>query len=356
LGIILAVVSGLLIGSSFVFKKKGLLRSQAAGTAGQGVEYLKSPLWWLGMSKYSLTRPRRPLMIFAAYAFVEAIVVTPLGALSVVVSTILSAIFLRERLTLIGSLGCGLCILGATVIALNAPAEDTVGQILDFQKLFVSIIFLVYLGIVVVASLVIIFVLAPRYGKTNMLWYILVCSMIGGISVSVTTGLGAAIVTTASGDNQFKHWFIYVLIVVVLGTLVVEVYYLNVALALFNTGACTTLTVFCSVTFFSIVTTLVLYRGLSASIPSIITLVLAFLVICVGIVLLQISKNDPQELEKERERQELERHSTFLAWTPSELSAEKVLSYVPSIHSSPKIEHEARPYLDPLVMRLTLTI
>ncbi len=41
-----------------------------------------------------------------------------------------------------------------------------------------------------------------RYGKTNMLWYISVCSMIGGISVSVTTGLGAAIVETARGDNQ----------------------------------------------------------------------------------------------------------------------------------------------------------
>ena len=35
-----------------------------------------------------------------------------------------------------------------------------------------------------------------------MLWYIMVCSMIGGISVSVTTGLGSAIVTTAMGDNQ----------------------------------------------------------------------------------------------------------------------------------------------------------
>jgi hypothetical protein len=41
-GIILAIVSGLLIGSSFVFKKKGLLRSQAGGPAGEGVAYLKS--------------------------------------------------------------------------------------------------------------------------------------------------------------------------------------------------------------------------------------------------------------------------------------------------------------------------
>lgn len=35
-----------------------------------------------------------------------------------------------------------------------------------------------------------------------MMWYIMVCSMIGGISVSVTTGLGSAIVTSVMGDNQ----------------------------------------------------------------------------------------------------------------------------------------------------------
>ena len=52
-----------------------------------------------------------------------------------------------------------------------------------------------------------------------MLWYLLVCSMIGGISVSVTTGLGSAIVTTARGDNQFKHWFIYFLLIFITLTL-----------------------------------------------------------------------------------------------------------------------------------------
>lgn len=41
-GIVLAITSGVLIGSSFVFKKKGLLRSQVGRTAGEGVAYLKS--------------------------------------------------------------------------------------------------------------------------------------------------------------------------------------------------------------------------------------------------------------------------------------------------------------------------
>ncbi|CAK5265525.1 unnamed protein product [Mycena citricolor] len=301
-GIILAICSGLLIGSSFVFKKKGLLRSQAGHAAGEGVAYLKSPLWWLGMSMMILGE----LCNFAAYAFVEAIVVTPLGALSVVVCAILSSIFLNEKLSFFGWLGCALCILGSVIIALNGPSEATVGHILDFQKLFVSVGFLVYIGILISAALVIIFYAAPRWGKKSMLWYIFVCSMIGGISVSVTTGLGASIVTTAQGDNQFKHWFIYFLLGFVIITLLTEVYYLNVALALFNT-AMVTPTYYVIFTFFSIVTTIVLFKGLAASPSSIITLVMGFLVICVGITILQMSKVDPEELSKK-----LDRRSTIL--------------------------------------------
>lgn len=43
-----------------------------------------------------------------------------------------------------------------------------------------------------------------RYGKTSMLWYIAVCSLIGGLSVSCTQALGAAIVTSIRGENQVR--------------------------------------------------------------------------------------------------------------------------------------------------------
>uniref|UniRef100_A0A8H8CNS9 DUF803-domain-containing protein n=1 Tax=Psilocybe cubensis TaxID=181762 RepID=A0A8H8CNS9_PSICU len=301
-GIILAITSGLLIGSSFVFKKKGLLRSQAGGELGEGVAYLKSPLWWLGMSMMILGE----ICNFAAYAFVEAIVVTPLGALSVVVCAILSSIFLNEKLSFFGWLGCALCILGSVIIALNGPKEETVGQIKEFQKLFLAPGFLAFISVLIVTSLVIVFYFAPKYGKKSMLWYIAVCSMIGGISVSVTTGLGAAIVQTAMGDNQFKHWFMYFLFGFVVITLLVEVYYLNVALALFNT-AMVTPTYYVVFTFFSMVTTIVLFQGLEASPTQIITLVMGFLVICLGITILQMSKVDPEKLSNK-----LDRRSTML--------------------------------------------
>ncbi|CAO3667036.1 unnamed protein product [Rhizopus microsporus] len=51
IGVTLAIASGMFIGSSFVFKKKGLLQSteKTGGVAGEGYSYLKSTMWWSGM-------------------------------------------------------------------------------------------------------------------------------------------------------------------------------------------------------------------------------------------------------------------------------------------------------------------
>ncbi|CAE7189136.1 unnamed protein product [Rhizoctonia solani] len=290
-GIILAVVSGLLIGASFVFKKKGLVKSQQGHEAGEGVAYLKSGLWWTGMVMMILGE----ICNFAAYAFVEAIVVTPLGALSVVICAILSSFFLNEKLTFFGWVGCFLCIVGSVIIALNGPKEQTIGQIREFEKLFVSVGFLVYGGVVIAASIIIIFFVAPKWGKQNMIWYILVCSLIGGLSVSCTQGLGASIVTSIRGDNQFTYWFTYFLLVFVIITLLTEVYYLNVALALFNT-AMVTPTYYVIFTFCTLVTSVILFQGFAATPTAIITVVMGFLVICAGITILQMSKVDPTTL------------------------------------------------------------
>ena len=44
----------------------------------------------------------------------------------VICSAILSSIILKERLNIHGKLGCFLCILGSTVIVINAPSEKEV--------------------------------------------------------------------------------------------------------------------------------------------------------------------------------------------------------------------------------------
>lgn len=100
IGISLAIASGVFIGSSFVLKKYGLLKANEKynEVAGEGYGYLKNAYWWTGMILMIVGE----ICNFVAYAFTDAILVTPLGALSVVICTILSAIFLKERLSIVG--------------------------------------------------------------------------------------------------------------------------------------------------------------------------------------------------------------------------------------------------------------
>jgi magnesium transporter len=132
IGVALAVGGSGLIGSSYVITKIGLRdATERHGFKGDGHEYFKNPLWWVGM----ITLVVGELFNFAAYAFAPAVLVTPLGALSVLTGTVLGAYFLNERLGHLGKLGCGCCIIGSVLIVANAPSDkdiQTVDEILEY--------------------------------------------------------------------------------------------------------------------------------------------------------------------------------------------------------------------------------
>ncbi|KAF2445960.1 DUF803-domain-containing protein [Karstenula rhodostoma CBS 690.94] len=287
-GIILAISSGLFIGVSFVLKKHGLLKANEKynEAAGEGYGYLKNFWWWSGMTLMIIGE----ICNFVAYAFVDAILVTPMGALTVVVAAILSAIFLKERLSFVGKIGCVNCIIGSIVIALNAPQQSAVNNIQDMKRLVIAPGFLVYGGLVIVASVVIALWLGPKYGKKSMMVYLTICSLIGGLSVVATQGLGAAIIAQINGQSQFKEWFLYLLLVFVISTLLTEIIYLNKALNLFN-AALVTPTYYVFFTSATIVTSAILFQGFKGTVISITTIIMGFLQICTGVVLLQLSKS-----------------------------------------------------------------
>ncbi|KAF3456624.1 hypothetical protein FNV43_RR01278 [Rhamnella rubrinervis] len=126
-GLTLAVSSSLFIGTSFIIKKKGLIKSEDTGTraAAGGYSYLWEPMWWAGM----ITMILGEIANFAAYIFAPAILVTPLGALSIIFSAVLAHFILKEKLHLFGVLGCVLCVVGSTSIVLHAPQEKTVNSV-----------------------------------------------------------------------------------------------------------------------------------------------------------------------------------------------------------------------------------
>lgn len=132
IGLALAVTSTLGIGASFVITKKGLNAAAAQhGFEGDGFEYLRNPIWWGGI----VTMVIGEVCNFSAYAFAPAILVTPLGALSVLIGAVLGSYFLDEKLGVLGRVGCAICLIGSVVIVLHAPPDtelESIDQLLNF--------------------------------------------------------------------------------------------------------------------------------------------------------------------------------------------------------------------------------
>ncbi|XP_062207673.1 probable magnesium transporter NIPA4 isoform X3 [Phragmites australis] len=233
-GLVLALSSSFFIGASFIVKKKGLKKAAASGVrAGVGgYSYLYEPLWWAGM----ITMIVGEVANFAAYAFAPAILVTPLGALSIIISAALADIMLKEKLHIFGILGCVLCVVGSTTIVLHAPQEREIESVAEVWDLATEPAFLFYAAIILAATFVLIYHFIPKYGQTHIMVYIGVCSLVGSLSVMSVKALGIALKLTFSGMNQLIYPQTWVFTIVVVACIVTQVNYLNKALDTFNTA------------------------------------------------------------------------------------------------------------------------
>lgn len=233
-GLVLAVSSSAFIGASFIVKKMGLRRAADSGVrAGYGgFSYFMEPLWWIGMISMIVGE----IANFAAYAFAPAILVTPLGALSIIISAALAHAILQEKLHTFGILGCVLCVVGSITIVLHAPQERNIDSVREVWDLATEPGFLCYAAIVVAAALVLIYFVVPQHGQTNIMVYIGVCSLLGSLTVMSVKALGIALKLTFSGVNQLFYPQTWAFALIVATCVSTQINYLNKALDTFNTA------------------------------------------------------------------------------------------------------------------------
>ncbi|XP_027582157.1 magnesium transporter NIPA1 isoform X3 [Pipra filicauda] len=117
LGLSVAVVSSLVNGSTFVLQKKGIVRAR-----GRGTSYLTDIVWWSGTIAMALGQ----IGNFLAYTAVPTVLVTPLGALGVPFGSILASYLLKEKLNILGKLGCLLSCAGSVVLIIHSPKSESV--------------------------------------------------------------------------------------------------------------------------------------------------------------------------------------------------------------------------------------
>jgi drug/metabolite transporter (DMT)-like permease len=211
-----------------------------AGGDGDDFKYLKNKTWWGG----TMTMVLGEVCNFLAYSYAPAILVTPLGAVSVLVGAILSHFFLKERLGRDGIIGCFLCILGSITVIIHSPDEEQINTVDQVFTQFTQPTFMLYIFVISAISLYFIYDLGPRIGKTNMLVYVTICSLVGSISVMAVKGLAVAVKLTFSGQNQFGHMSTWLFLFTVIGCAMTQINYFNKCLDLFSTNKVTPSTFF----------------------------------------------------------------------------------------------------------------
>ncbi|KAK4235499.1 hypothetical protein C8A03DRAFT_36644 [Achaetomium macrosporum] len=308
IGLALAMTSSLAIGTSFVITKKGLMHAEERhGFEGDGFVYLRSPMWWAGIICLVLGE----IFNFAAYAFAPAILVTPLGALSVLIGAVLGSYFLKEELGTLGKLGSAICLIGAVIIVLHAPPDEDIeriDQILNYALqpgMFLASIcrrvavanfsegFLFYSLAVCIFAGVMIYKVAPVYGKRNPLIYLSICSTVGSISVMAVKAFGIALKLTFGGHNQFVYPSTYVFMIITTVCILTQMNYFNKALSQFPTNIVNPL-YYVTFTTATLCASFILFKGFNTTeTVNTLSLICGFLVTFTGVYLLNLSRTDP---------------------------------------------------------------
>lgn len=293
IGIALAVSSALAIGTSFIVKKKGLqaaaanLGSVRASAGGYG--YLSEPLWWIGVAAMASGE----VCNFAAYAYAPATIVTPLGALSIIISAVLAHYILRERLTMSGWVGCALCVAGSVEIVLHAPEEAPAVGVQALAALAMKPLFVLYSLVAVGSATWLAIEVAPKHGNTYLLVPIMICSLMGSLSVVSCKTLGLALKMTFHGNNQLFYVETWVCVLCVVICVITQMNYLNKALDRFNTAIVTPVYYVCFTTL-TLTASSVMYEDyMRQSTRDVIASFAGFVTILCGVYVLTTSKDGP---------------------------------------------------------------
>ncbi|OTF77243.1 magnesium transporter NIPA2-like protein, partial [Euroglyphus maynei] len=227
---------------------------------------------------------------FTAYAFAPASLVTPLGALSVLVSSLLAHKYLKENLNIFSKIGCSLAIIGSTVIVLHAPKEGKVDTLDDISLMLVRSSFLLYLSFVFISSILLVVLYAPRHGNSNVLVYILICSLIGSLSVISCKAFGIGIRQTLNGQNQLTNPLFWVLLLSLIITVSIQMNYLNKALDIFDTSIVTPVYYVLFTSFVLIASAIMFREWTSMTIENIVGNLCGFATTIIGVFLLNSFK------------------------------------------------------------------
>ncbi|KAI1200417.1 DUF803-domain-containing protein [Nemania serpens] len=189
--------------------------------------YLKSPSWWLGQVLMTVGEMGN----FLAYGFAPASIVSPLGVVALISNCVIAPIFFGEVFRKRDFWGVVIAVGGAITVVLSAKGEETKLDPHDVWDAITTMAFEIYLGVTIFLIMVLMWA-SPRYGNKTILIDLGLVGLFGGYTALTTKGVSSML--SSSFLKAFATPVTYGLVVILLGTAVMQVRYVNKALQRFD--------------------------------------------------------------------------------------------------------------------------
>ncbi|KAK6950416.1 hypothetical protein Daesc_008744 [Daldinia eschscholtzii] len=189
--------------------------------------YLKSPSWWLGQVLMTVGEMGN----FLAYGFAPASIVSPLGVVALISNCVIAPMFFGERFRKRDFWGVVIAVAGAVTVVLSAKQEETKLDPHDVWDAITTMEFEIYMGVSILLIIILMWA-SPRYGNRTILIDLGLVGLFGGYTALTTKGVSSMLSSTLF--KAFTTPVTYGLIIILLGTAVMQVRYVNKALQRFD--------------------------------------------------------------------------------------------------------------------------
>ncbi|KAI0460337.1 DUF803-domain-containing protein [Xylaria acuta] len=210
------------------FQSSGSNWTESSGDAPKVAStYLKSPSWWLGQVLMTVGEMGN----FLAYGFAPASIVSPLGVVALISNCVIAPIFFGEVFRKRDFWGVLIAVGGAITVVLSAKGEETKLDPHDVWDAITTMAFEIYLGVTIFLIIVLMWA-SPRYGNKTILIDLGLVGLFGGYTALTTKGVSSMLSSTLL--KAFATPVTYGLVIILLGTAVMQVRYVNKALQRFD--------------------------------------------------------------------------------------------------------------------------
>ncbi|EJU06266.1 DUF803-domain-containing protein, partial [Dacryopinax primogenitus] len=190
--------------------------------------YLSSKLWWTGFLLMGVGETGN----FLSYAYAPASIVAPLGTVALIANCVFAPLLLHERLRKLELFGVALAIIGALTVVASSQSNDIRLTPDGLIKAIMQPGFIAFTAVYIVSVIVLMILSNREYGKAHVLVDVGICALFGGFTVLSTKGVSSML--TYKGFPIFRDWITYPFLVVLAGTAIGQIKYLNRALQKFE--------------------------------------------------------------------------------------------------------------------------